>query len=400
MSLTESPIASETPFRRDRLTLTMYGHLAIFGYFLFSFGPAQPLLRDEQGTSRTVAALHGTALALGAIIAGLWNTRLTHRYGAERCTWIGMSIAAIGILDLIIFRSLPFTLLGALVSGTGGSISVNGTTSVFHDHLPQKQAEKALVEGNSAAGFFGACGTTLIGLLVGTRFGWRGGLIVALVGMAAVRLFIYRKSTQIHIPNPSGHSSGSLPRRFWIGWICIVTAVGIEFASSFWAAALIRVRTGASASNSTITVMVLALCMGIGRYLGSRGLHKASLDRLLILFLILTGLGFSVFWTANSTAVSFIGLGLIGLGVSMQYPLAISRLIRLSDHRPDLALGRASLGAGVAIGSAPLMLGFLGDHIGIQKAYLLVPAMVIFGIIAVLSSPTDKKVDAEMNAEK
>lgn len=400
MSVAESPVASETPFRRDRLTLTMYGHLAIYGYFLYSFGPVQPLLRDEQGTSRMVAALHGTALALGAIVAGLANTRLAHRFGAERCTWIGMSIAAIGIFDLILLRSLPFTLLGAVVTGTGGSIAMNGTTSVFHSHLPQKQAEKALTEGNSAAAFFGACGTTLVGLLVGSRFGWRGGLFVALIGMVVVRVFIYRKPSEIHIPNPSGHSSGSLSRRFWIGWICIVTAVGIEFASSFWAAALIRGRTGASASNSTITVMVLALCMGIGRYLGSRGLHRASLDRLLILFLILTGLGFSVFWTANSTPVAFMGLGLVGLGLSMQYPLAISRLIRLSDQRPDLALGRASLGAGIAIGFSPLLLGFLGDHIGIQKAYLLVPALVILGVIAVLASPTDADIDADVSADK
>lgn len=380
----------------------MYGHLAVYGFFLFSFGPAQPLLRDEQGTSRTVAGLHGTALALGAIIAGLANTRLAHRFGPERASWIGMSIAAAGIIDLIALRALPFTLLGALVTGVGGSIAINSSTSVFHEHLPRMQAEKALTEGNSAAALFGAGGTTLVGLLVASRFGWRSGLLLALVGMLLVRVFIYRKPSEVHIPNPTGHSSGALPRRFWIGWICIVIAVGIEFGSSFWASALIRARTGASASNSTITVMVLALCMGVGRYLGSRSLHKASLDRLLILFLIITGLGFSVFWTANSTPVAFIGLGLVGLGVSMQYPLAISRLIRLSDHRPDLALGRASLGAGAAIGISPLLLGFLGDHIGIQKAYLLVPVMVVLGIIAVVASPThaDTNFSSSASADK
>lgn len=395
MTLAESPIAAEAPFKRDRLTLAMYGHLAVYGFFLFSFGPAQPLLRDEQGTSRTVAGLHGTALALGAIIAGVLNTRIGHRYGPERASWIGMTIAAVGIIDLIAFRPLTFTLLGALITGIGGSIAINSSTTVFHEHLSTKQAEKALAEGNAVAALFGACGTTLVGLLVASRFGWRGGLIMALIGIGLVRFFIYRKPSEIHVPNPSGHSSGALPKQFWIGWISIVTAVGIEFGSSFWAAALIRARTGASASNSTITVMVLALCMGIGRYLGSRGLHKASLDRLLVLFLIVTGLGFAVFWTANSTLIAFIGLGLVGLGVSMQYPLAISRLIRLSDHRPDLALGRASLGAGAAIGLSPLVLGFLGDHIGIQKAYLLIPALVVIGIISVIASPTQATIDSD-----
>jgi predicted MFS family arabinose efflux permease len=388
MSLTASPVESEAPFRRDRLTLAMYGHLSIVGFFLFSFGPVQPLLRDEQGTSHTVAALHGTALALGAIIAGFSNTRLAHRFGAERCTWIGMAIMGAGILELVFFRQLPFTLSAALIAGTGASIAVNNSTSVFHEHLPRKQAETALVEGNSSSSFFGALGTTIVGLLVGSRFGWRSGLLLALVGIVLLRVLVYRKPSEVHTPNPSGHSSGKLSRSFWIGWICVVTGVGVEYASSFWAAALIRVRTGASPSISTITVMVLALCMGIGRYIGSRGLHKASLDRLLVMVSLLSAFGFFIFWRANSTPVAFIGLGLVGLGVSMQYPLAISRLIRLSEHRPDLALGRASLGAGVAIGLSPLLLGFLGDHIGIQKAYLMVPVLIVVGIISVIASPT------------
>lgn len=395
MTLAESPLASDAPFRRDRLTLSMYGHLAAYGFFLYSFGPAQPLLRDEQGTSHTVAGLHGTALALGTIIAGLLNTRIGHRYGAERASWIGMTIAALGIVDLIALRSLTFTLLGALITGIGGSIAVNSATTVFHEHLPRRQAETAVAEGNAVAALFGACGTTLVGLLVASRFGWRSGLIVPLVGIMFYRVFIYRKPSEIHVPNPSGHSSGTLSRRFWIGWISLVTAVGIEFGSSFWAAALIRARTSASAGNSTMIVMVLALCMGIGRYLGSLGLHKASLDRLLILFLIVTGLGFAVFLTANSTLTAFLGLGLVGLGISMQLPLAISRLIRLSDHRPGLALGRASLGAGTAIGLSPLLLGILGDHIGIQKAYLLIPALVVIGIISVIASPTRASIHSD-----
>lgn len=393
MTLAEPPTVADAPFRRDRLTLAMYGHLAVWGFFLYSFGPAQPLLRLEQGTSRTVAGLHGTALALGAIIAGLLNTRIAHRFGSERASWIGMAIAGIGIVDLIVARSLTFTLLGALITGTGGSIGINSATTVFHEHLPTEQAEKAVAESNAVAALFGASGTTLVGLLVASRFGWRGGLAAALIGIVFVRVFIYRQPTKIHVPNPSGHSSGGLSARFWIGWISLVTAVGIEFGSSFWASALIQARTAASASNSTIIVMVLALCMGIGRYIGSRGLHKASLDRLLILCLIITALGFSVFLTANSTLVAFIGLGVVGLGVSMQFPLAISRLIRLSDHRPDLALGSASLGAGIAIGLSPLLLGILGDHIGIQKAYLLVPALVVIGIISVIASPTEANID-------
>jgi len=388
MSSAEAATQSVEPFHRDRLTLSMYGHLAVYGFFMYAFGPAQPLLRDEQGTSRTVAGLHGTFLAFGAIIAGTLNTRIAHRFGAERSTWLGALVFSAGILELVLFKTLPFTFTAALLCGTGGSIMVNNSTGVFHEHLPMRYAEKALAEGNAVAALIGALGTTTVGLLAASRFGWRSGLLVSVVAALLLRVFVYRKPTEEHAPDPEGRATGSLSRMFWVGWICIITAVGVEVASTFWAAALVRARTGANPGISTLIVMVIALGMGLGRYLGSRGLQRASLDQLLILVLIITAIGFSIFWLANSLLVSFMGLGILGLGVSMQYPLALSRLIRLSDHRPNLAVGRASLAAGSAIGLAPLLLGFLGDHIGIQKAYLIVPAMLAVGLVAVWLSPT------------
>ena len=56
---------------RDRLTWLTYGQLAVYGYFIYGFGPVVPLLRDEQQTSRAVASLHGTALAVGAVLGAV-----------------------------------------------------------------------------------------------------------------------------------------------------------------------------------------------------------------------------------------------------------------------------------------------------------------------------------------
>jgi hypothetical protein len=55
---------------RDPLTLITYAQLGVFGYFLYGFGPVVPLLRDEQGTSRAVASLHGSALAAAVVVGG------------------------------------------------------------------------------------------------------------------------------------------------------------------------------------------------------------------------------------------------------------------------------------------------------------------------------------------
>ncbi|MFI5101518.1 MAG: hypothetical protein ACHQE5_13550, partial [Actinomycetes bacterium] len=61
---------------RDRVTWMSYAFLAIFGYFLYGFGPSVPLLRDELGVSHAVGALHATAMALGAVVGGLAGERV------------------------------------------------------------------------------------------------------------------------------------------------------------------------------------------------------------------------------------------------------------------------------------------------------------------------------------
>jgi len=43
---------------------------------------------------------------------------------------------------------------------------------------------------------------------------------------------------------------------------------------------------------------------------------------------------------------------------------------------PDRASARCALGSGLAIGTAPFVLAFLADHVGLQIAYLVVPALL------------------------
>ena len=49
-------------FHRGRFFWIIATQTAIVNFYLGGFGPAQSLLRADQGTSLTVAGLHGTAL--------------------------------------------------------------------------------------------------------------------------------------------------------------------------------------------------------------------------------------------------------------------------------------------------------------------------------------------------
>ncbi|MFC7102573.1 hypothetical protein ACFQQB_20235 [Nonomuraea rubra] len=56
---------------RDRPTWLIYLQLSTFATFVYGLSAAVPLLRADQGTSATVAGLHGTSMAAGTIAAGL-----------------------------------------------------------------------------------------------------------------------------------------------------------------------------------------------------------------------------------------------------------------------------------------------------------------------------------------
>jgi fucose permease len=128
--------------------------------------------------------------------------------------------------------------------------------------------------------------------------------------------------------------------------------------------------------------------MGIGRWFGGPALKRFKLDHQLQILIGTQFVGFAIFWFSHSLLLSLISLLIIGLGISMQFALASIRLIGLSDNRPDLAIGKSSLAAGLAIGGAPFMLGVLGDTLGISRAYVMVPTLIAIAMVIIVTVPS------------
>ena len=82
---------------RDRFFWTIALQTLVINFFLGGFGPAQPLLRADQGTSLTIAGLHGTAMGVASILAGFSNPWISHRFGRANAGWIGLYIFLVGL---------------------------------------------------------------------------------------------------------------------------------------------------------------------------------------------------------------------------------------------------------------------------------------------------------------
>ena len=375
-------------FQRDRFFWVIATQTAIVNFYLGGFGPAQSLLRADQGTSLTIAGLHGTAMGVASIAAGYANPHLAHKYGRAKSQWIGLGIFLVGLLLFVISPPIILTIPATLIAGFGTSMVINTMLTSMSHHYG-KAAEVAIPQANGIASVGFVTGTALIGTIASLypNF-WRLGLLLA-IPVAVVLVLVGReKNVEDHVPDEGGPQSGKLSAKYWLAWVGFVACISSEFATSFWSAALLKDRVGSTAAISTVAIVALGTGMGVGRWFGGLVLKNFKLDNQLLGLVALQFIGFVAFWLSHSMIISLICLFVIGLGISMQFALAAIRLVGFSDNRPDLAVGKLSLAAGIAIGGAPFLLGFLGDNFGISRAYIMVPVLIAIAFIIIKLTPS------------
>jgi MFS family permease len=380
--------------KRDRVFWAIAFQVAIVNFYVGGFGPAQPLLRAQQHTSLTVAGLHGTAMGIASILAGFVSPQLVHRFGRATTSWLGLSIFCLGIIMFVFSPPVQLTLIATFFAGFGTSTVVISMVTQLSHHFPKDQSS-AVSQGSGIASAGYVMGTLTVGAIAGTSFDWRLGLLLAVPATIILYLLTRSVIASEHIPDETGPQKGSLNRKFWVSWVGFIACISSEFATTFWAAALLRNRVGSSAAISTICIVALGSGMGLGRWFGPQLFKRVALDNQLKTVMITQFLGFGVLWISHTLWISLIALLVTGSGISMQFALASTRLISFSELRPDLAIGRSSLGSGIAIAGAPFILGVLGDHFGISRAYLMVPVLIMIAFLTIIAIPSTQSTNAD-----
>lgn len=369
---------------RDRLTWLVYLQLGIYGYVLYGLGPSIQLLREDQDVSRTISGFHGTALAVGAVVAGITGPRVVQRLGRDVVLWGGLVTACAGVAVFCATTALPLTLFGAFLAILGGSFVVSTSSTVLSDHHGAA-GPAAVSEANATAAGVGTFAPLVVGGAVAIGLGWRAGLLVALVLTAVLALLMGRVRVPDHrlVRTHDPGASHALPSRYWWAWGVIGFCVAVEFSMAIWTSDALQERIGLSDGAAAAGVTAVVAGMAAGRIAGGRLSLRYDPDWLLYRALAVAGVGFAVFWLSSTALPAIVGLVVCGLGISLHFPLGVMRAIRISSDRPDLAATRASLAIGLAVGVGPFVLGALSDVVGTHRAFLVVPVFLIFAALCV-----------------
>ena len=362
---------------RDRFTWLAYGQLSTFAYFLYGFGPVVPLLLREQHTTRGVAALHGTAFAVGGVICGAvapWSVR---RFGRQTTVWAALGGMAVGVLAFGVAHALWATLSLAVFASACGILVVTIAMAGLSD-AHGSAGPAALSEGNSVAAAVGLLAPLTIGGTVAVGWGWRPGLAVVavLVGLLALGTLRWGVRVPAARPVPESTTAGRLPRTYLLAWTCLLRTASVELCLTLWVADLMRAHSHAPEGAATAALSAVVGGMCVGRLFGSRLLLRRSAPWVLLGALAVSAAGFMVFWVAPVPWLAVAGLILLGLGNSMHFPLGIALVVAHSGGQPDLAVSRSSYAAALAFGVSPFILGVVADSVGPHRAFLLVPAFL------------------------
>ena len=165
---------------RDRLTWTLYGSFVVWGWFLYSFNPSVPLLAEEFGVSAAQAGLHGTAMAVGAVLASWAAPALIAGRGRRAAIVVALGLVAAGVIGLVLAPSLWVSLPSVALMAVGGNVSIAASTAGLARHHGLA-ASAAVTEANGVGSSVGLVGPLAAGVCVAIGWGWRPAVAVTVI---------------------------------------------------------------------------------------------------------------------------------------------------------------------------------------------------------------------------
>ena len=373
-------------FHRERLTWASYWMLGYFAFLEAILGPLMPFIRGDLRLSYTLASLHFSAFALGAVAMGVFADRLTRRWGRRAAFWGGGIGMAAGTLLVALSPVAAGTILGAFLMGLLGSLLLITLQAVLADHH-QRFSSVALTEANGFASGFAFLAPLMVGLVASVGLGWRLALLPILAFLVVIGLRYWsapfpRNSAAHHEPAKAAGGRARLPLAYWAFWWLIALETGAEWSVVYWGASFLATDSPLSKADAATAMAAFFLAMLIGRVIGSR--LTRAIPGLLVLAtsLGIALVGFPLFWLVPSPVVRIVGLFIVGLGLANVYPLGVALATGAAPGQADHASARLSVAAGLSALIAPFILGALADHIGIGQAFGIAIPLLALALLA------------------
>ncbi len=356
---------------------------------LTSIFPRFPDLKEMLALDHAQLGLSLLGLPLGTLLSLVLAGGLVDRLGTRKASLIGISLVAISMILPTLAVSMMALFVALFVVGLSLALIEIGM-NVDADRV-EKWASKPIM--SSCHGFWS------VGALIGTGLG----ALCAGIGISPLQqiliispifgiagILIIQLRTPIPVPPPSAQLAPTfaLPTRALLG--VAVFAVGLQMsegAAFDWSGIYMKEVVGANATFIGMAYFSFTLPMAIGRFFGDHFRTVLGPVRLARITTLIGCLGLLILGLTETAIGSIVAWGLVGLGASMAFPLAVTAAAERDDRPAAVNVASVFLVAFTAFVIGPPLIGFVSKLVGLQNGLM---ALLPFCILGYFLAPSLK----------
>lgn len=365
----------------------------IHGIAYASLVPWIPDLKEKFNLSNYMVGIMISAIPAGSITFGLFSKRFINLIGLYWATNITFLFLIITI-SVVAFSSSWYEI--TLLLFLFGIFDSWGDTCINVQALNiQRSYGQSLINRLHGISSIGTIWGGLIAVMaIGLGFSMEKfnlTLLTLNLTMLIVYILLFKKSnTQInfHISGKHSHEIGLLEIQLYIIALTIlVFTCSIEETASIWGAIYMKDTYNVTLVISGLPYLSCQICMVIGRIFGDYYTNKFGELITLKYGVVLSITGITLIIFIHSVFFTIVGFSLIGLGVSVIFPLAISFIGQLPNINATSGITFATWMSRIGLLVSPPLIGILADFTSLRTAFIaiLICCILIFSLVKILS---------------
>jgi MFS family permease len=373
-----------------RVGLDLPPQIRVYGGFFvyaFSMGGIFPRLAEIQAALNVPQGIFGLSLigtALGTLISLTFAAPLIEKLGHRLV--LGLIPLLAVLYTFASFAQAPLALFLLLVP-TGVTIGcIEIIINLEADRVEHQVGRRIMnrAHGFWSMGFFaaGLAGAGFAQLGVSPQLDLMLMIPVSLIGVALV----LGKFT------PAPHRAtahAAPPPRFARPTLAILVLVGVtlsamilEGAGADWSAIYMRDEFKAAPFIVGFAAAVGAMLQAATRFFADGFVERFSPVAVARTLLTVLGIGSITVFFAPTDLIALLGLGLLGVGTAVIFPLAMSAAAQRSDRAAAINVAALAQLSFVAFLLGPPLLGFVAEHFGVRWSFGIGLPLVVLSFVA------------------
>jgi MFS family permease len=359
------------------------------GFAFATWASRIPAIRETLDLGPGRLGLLLLSVSVGAVLALPSSGGSVQRYGARRVVMVAAVVEGVGLALVAggagVVASVPVTAVGLFLVGFGSgtwdvSMNVEGAEverRLGRSVMPRFHAGFSL--GTVAGAGVGAL-VTFAGLGVVGHVGVVA-VLVALLGGVSVRGFLAVEPHADGPPPSHALRAWTEPRTLTIGVMVLALALTEGVANDWLAVAMVD-GYGAPAWLGAAAFALFVAAMTAGRVTGTVLLDRFGRPSVLWGSMAVAFVGVLLVVLGQLPVLVTVGILLWGVGASLGFPVGMSAAADDPARAPARVSVVSTIGYTAFLAGPPL-LGFLGSHVGVLHALLVVAVVLVPSALAV-----------------